>query len=77
MRLLQRTISQLLLTIRNMELRKLALFFLMPIVFLLLFIGWSLYYTGARRNFIEPSTRSMVSEPDLTALMSEEKYVSH
>ncbi|MCW4031593.1 MAG: hypothetical protein NWE80_04435 [Candidatus Bathyarchaeota archaeon] len=61
-----------------MRLRKLALFFLTPIVFLLFFVGWSLYYTGARRNYVETrKIHSTVNEPILTALTSEETYVSH
>jgi hypothetical protein len=55
---------------------RVALLLILPIVILIWFIGWTLYWTGSREKAAK--TRKIVDQKDLifTVLMSEEKYAT-
>ena len=55
---------------------RIALFLILPIVVFIWFIGWSLYWTGSRKESAKPKEISDQKELTFTVLMPEQKYAT-
>jgi hypothetical protein len=49
---------------------------MLPIVIFIWFIGWSLYWTGSRKESAKPKEISDQKELTFTVLMPEQKYAT-